>query len=213
MERDDKKQTTFNRRSFLKLSAEATLAFGVVGGLSMVSVEGDYIRPPGAVAAKEFTERCMRCGACAEVCPTRAITLMDLSLDLKNIGTPVIDYRLGGCTAWRGECMRCIEVCPTKALSPVKPLEKKIGIAKVRTNECVNCMVCYRWCPVEGAVLFPNLDGGEPYTRERDIPEKIKLKDSPYKPWIDTDKCVGCGLCAHYCIPQCIEMLPPKEGE
>ncbi|SKA67477.1 4Fe-4S dicluster domain-containing protein [Desulfobaculum bizertense] len=211
MPQESKKKTALSRRSFLKFSAEATVAFGVVGGLSFASTERSYIRPPGAISAKEFSERCMRCGACAEVCPTRAITLLDLTTDIKNMGTPVVDYHLGGCTAWRGECMRCIDVCPTKALSPKAPLERKMGTAQIRTNECVNCMVCYRWCPIEGAVLFPNPNGGAPFVREKDIPEKIKVKNSPYKPWIDTEKCVGCGLCAHYCIAECIDMEALKE--
>ena len=208
-EMNEKKTTKLGRRSFLKYALEGSLAFGVVGAMSAVSVPGAHIRPPGAVNAKEFTSKCMRCGACVEVCPSHCLDLLDLSLDIKNIGTPIIDTSRGGCLAWKEECLRCVDVCPTKALDFSVPLaNQKLAEVRIREPECVNCMVCFRWCPVEGAVLFPDPDGGKPFTREEQIPTRYKGVKSPYKPYIDPDKCIGCGLCAHYCIPQCIDFKP-----
>lgn len=201
------KKFACSRRNFLKYSLEASLAFSIVGAVSAVSARADYVRPPGAIRPEEFTSKCIRCGACQEVCPTKAIRLVGLTRDMTNMDTPYIDPSFGGCIAWKTTCLDCVQVCPTRALSPQTPLTQALGYAHVREKECVNCMVCFRWCPIEGAVHFPNPDGGS-YEREQDIPLKIKMKDSPYKPWIDKDKCVGCGLCAHYCIVPCIDLLP-----
>jgi ferredoxin-type protein NapG len=206
----EKKKHVVSRRDMLKLSVESFLAFLAVGTVSVATARADYVRPPGALSPDKFTSTCMRCGACEEVCPTKAIQLVDISRDLINTGTSHIDYRYGGCTAWKTTCLRCVQACPTNALAPQDPI-KPIGVARVRQKECVNCMACFQWCPIEGAVRFPNPHGGS-FIHKDDIPTELKLRDSPYKPWVDTEKCVGCGLCAHYCIVPCIDLLPRERG-
>lgn len=203
----EKEPHVVSRRDLLKLSIESSLAFLAVGAVSVATTKADYVRPPGAISPERFTSACIRCGACAEVCPTKALRLVDISRDLIDTGTPRINCRYGGCIAWKTTCLRCVDACPTQALSPKDPLRRPIGVARIREKECVNCMVCFRWCPIEGAVLFPN-PHGRAFIHENDIPTELKLKDSRYKPWIDKDKCVGCGLCAHYCIVPCIDLLP-----
>lgn len=199
-----------NRRKFLIYTAEAGVMFGLVGAVPLMSGEHQYLRPPGSVKDDTFYKACIKCGACVSACPTKAVTQLDLSWDVKNIGTPVIDITNGGCTAWGEPCLKCIEACPTDVLSEVKNIkEEKIGIGVIRKEECVNCMVCFIRCPYEGVVLFPNPDDPQkPYTKENKIPTDIKLKDSPLKPYIVEDKCIGCGLCAHYCPPRVIDMIP-----
>ncbi|WP_145923245.1 4Fe-4S dicluster domain-containing protein [Sulfurospirillum halorespirans] len=204
------KKMNFNRRKFLIYSAEAGAMFGLVGAVPLMSGEHHYLRPPGAIKDDTFYKACIKCGACVSACPTKAVTLIDLCWDVKNIGTPIIDIKNGGCIAWGKECLLCVKACPTDVLSVVKDLkEEKLGLAIIKEEECVNCMVCFLHCPIEGVVLFPNPEvPDKPYTKERDIPTKIKLKDSPLKPYIVKDKCIGCGLCAHYCPPRCIDMIP-----
>jgi len=57
----------------------------------------------GTIAARVDVERCTGCGACVDVCPAGAISLVD--------GTAVIDTR--SCTA----CSLCVHECPTDAIS------------------------------------------------------------------------------------------------
>ncbi len=203
-----KSSSEITRRRFLKYAFEAGIAVGLVASVNSLSRGGNYIRPPGSVLPEEFTSKCMRCSVCVEVCPSRAIRMQDLTWDLKNISTPVIDTEFGGCTHWEKECLKCAESCPTGALDKTL-VKKSYKMASVNLNAegCVNCMVCFEKCPVEGAVLFPN-PGGEPFSSIKDIPTEQRLVNSKHKPYINSDKCVGCGLCVHYC-PQKIMNINP----
>jgi len=204
----EKKRNKMSRRDFIKYGIEAAAMAGIVGGVASFPTRSDYIRPPRAVDASEFTSLCMRCGVCVEVCPTKAVSLLGLLLDVKNMSTPVIASEFGGCTAWRDGCNACSEACPTGALDPVLPLEKvKLGDVEIKHESCVNCMVCFNVCPVEGAVLFPNPDGA-PFKTHTDIPTLLKLVSSPLKPYIDNARCVGCGLCVHACPEKIMDHLP-----
>jgi len=197
------------RRTFIRYGLEAGLMIGLVGGLSVIPTNASYLRPPRAIKEANFSLNCIKCGNCVEVCPTSALEQMDLSLDLKNLGTPVLNPKHGGCIAWNdGSCQKCADACPSGALSPEMVLKnQRLGVATIRKNGCINCMLCFQKCPIPGAVLFPNSEG-LPYTRDYDIPTHLKLVDSPVKPIIDPDKCVGCGLCAHYCPPRVIDLKP-----
>lgn len=199
------------RREFFRYSAEAGLVVGLAGACLGLSSHRDYVRPPGAVQEDRFFRKCIKCGVCVEVCPSTALDFVGLGLDLKNLGTPKLNVRHGGCIAWKEPCLKCIEACPTGAL--VKPQdigEVRIGSAFIRQNECVNCMMCFQECPVKGAVLFPNPEG-VPYDAVKDIPHVLYTTHSPLKPYIDNDMCTGCGLCAHICPVDCIDITPERE--
>ncbi len=85
------RKTGISRRRFLRFGLEAVAAAGCVGAASALAHNGSYVRPPGA--AEKLTGLCIRCGACVEACPERALKQLDLSLDFFNLGTPVLNYR------------------------------------------------------------------------------------------------------------------------
>ncbi len=55
-------------------------------------------------------------------------------------------------------------------------------------TKCIKCGVCLMYCPVNSI---------------------IKLEDGSFE--ITYDYCKGCGICAHECRKQAIEMQPVKE--
>jgi ferredoxin-type protein NapG len=183
----------------------------LVGATGLLPRRAVYVRPPGAADEKELHRKCIKCGACVEVCPTRALDQVDLDLDIKNLGTPIVNPRHGGCIAWKQDCLRCIDVCPTDALVRFPDLMVlKIGLAGLDREKCVNCMLCLDKCPIEGAILFPNPQG-LPFKRDAEIPSQLKRFNSSLKPYVDEDSCVGCGLCVYYCPVKVMYLAPPAD--
>ncbi|MDR2503931.1 MAG: 4Fe-4S binding protein [Deltaproteobacteria bacterium] len=198
------------RRKFISfgLAAGAGLA---LAGLGALWPERPFVRPPRALPGGDFAARCLRCGACVQVCPTRALALLDLEADFRHVGVPWLEARRGGCTAWQDGCRLCAAACPSGALDPAMPLTV-VGVASFPEKLCTNCMLCLRRCPVPGAVYFPNPEGGPPWSKEQEkqIPAPLRSVHSSIKPVIDQSLCVGCGLCAAVCAPKIIRLFPPS---
>lgn len=157
------------------------------------------IRPPGSVPEDLFLERCARCGACINGCPTGG-----LQFDLLSFLTPKLVSRVGGCERY---CNRCGQICPTHVIRNLPISEKefaKIGTAIIDRNRCLawrhnqSCLVCDEACPY-GAIYF----------RISEF-EGIKMG----RPIVDRKLCIGCGLCESRCPlagPSAIVVYP--EGE
>jgi hydrogenase-4 component H len=58
-------------------------------------------------------EKCIGCGACANACPPRLISIIDQNT------RRTIEFALGRCTY----CARCAEVCPEDAITMTKEFE------------------------------------------------------------------------------------------
>ena len=199
---------TTSRRHFLRYALEGAGMVALVGATGLLPGKGNYMRPPGAANERELSRKCVKCGACVEVCPTRTLEQLDLSLDVRNLGTPILNPRHGGCVAWKQECQRCVDACPTDALVRLPDIRAaRIGLVGLDREKCVNCMLCFQKCPIEGALLFPNPQG-PPFKRDKDIPSQLKLFNSPLKPYVVEDKCVGCGLCVHACPVKVMYLTP-----
>lgn len=160
----------------------------------MISIKRRYnpgpIRPPGAIEENEFLARCITCGACISVCPENALHPCTIGEDgLETWNSPKLVPRLGYC---REDCTRCSEACPTGALLPVKAEQKpkiRIGQAVVDRSRCrpwmheFPCGICIKQCPynaIKEEVVVTE-------TRKWTVPE------------VDRRKCVGCGVCEHFC--------------
>lgn len=138
------------------------------------------LRPPGAVAEREFLLRCIKCNKCAQVCPYGSIQMAPLFSGAR-FGTPEIFARATPCYV----CMKCPPVCPTGALDNHLTQKEKVrmGTAVIDTEKClpysgVICRACFERCPI--------------------YREAITLKDEIY-PQVHEDKCLGCGICEHVC--------------
>jgi ferredoxin-type protein NapG len=149
------------------------------------------LRPPGTLHELLLVKHCTSCGLCVEACPADAIFLLgeDWGAAAK---TPAIDARKQPCVLCSG--LQCSNVCPSGALLPTfVNHDVRMGTARVDTTTCLTyqgtaCTKCKDRCPQEGALSFD--DGG-------------RLQ-------VDPEKCVGCGLCEHFCPtePQSIRAIP-----
>lgn len=140
------------------------------------------LRPPGALTEQGLADTCVRCGACVEVCPRRAIHPLGEEYG-DRAGTPYIAAREAPCVLCHG--LMCTTSCPSGALRPVeRPEDVRMGVAEVVARRCLAhngqpCRVCVDRCPVPGALVLD--DKGLPQV---------------------TSACTGCGLCEYYCPTQ-----------
>jgi polyferredoxin len=196
----------FSRRQFLGTMAGGVVALGVFGvGFRHKNDAAALIRPPGALAEKEFLDRCIRCLECVRICESNGACLQPagLELNLLNLWTPVAEMRGGYCEY---NCNLCGEVCPTDAIVALSLEEKQktfIGLAYFDKNLCIpyarneDCLVCEEHCPLpEKAIKFD--------LREVETPEGA-LRQVKF-PCVDRKLCIGCGICETKCP------LPGKAG-
>ncbi len=144
------------------------------------------LRPPGAADEEQFTGLCIRCGNCAQACPSDIIHPDFGASGIPGLFSPALRFDEDYC---REDCFRCVTVCPSGALSRL-PLTKKresiIGLAQVDLNICLlakgrECTACIRHCPYDALVMH-SPDGG--FSNE---------------PRLDPEKCNGCGACEAVC--------------
>lgn len=187
-----------NRRQALALALTATGSIGAGFALKGSSAQAapPPLRPPGAIAEKDFLAACIRCFQCGSVCPNQSIRFAGMGKGLARAYTPLIRAREQACIL----CMRCTQACPTDALTPIADnpdailKNVKMGTAKVNTDLCYSyngriCGVCFYACPFPGKAL------------------KLQLYAQPV---IDETQCVGCGGCERACIhlPQAVRVFP-----
>jgi MauM/NapG family ferredoxin protein len=154
------------------------------------------LRPPGALQGDAFEEACVRCFKCSSACPNDCISFFNLRDGLSKAFLPFIRARERGCTL----CGECADACPTGALKPFTANREgwkasvSMGKARVDKGQCYSfagrtCGACYRACPLAGEAI------------------KIGMFETP---WVQTEACVGCGLCEQSClhIPQAIRVIP-----
>jgi ferredoxin-type protein NapF len=140
------------------------------------------IRPPGALAERNFTSICTGCGECFKVCPNNALQPAFLEAGLAGLYTPRLVPRQGYCEEF---CNFCGKVCPTGAIRYL-PVEKKrlvrIGLARIDKARCIAwdkekvCLVCNEQCSYQAIT-----------------------GDEKKRPRIDEEKCTGCGICENKC--------------
>ncbi len=160
--------------------------------------EVPWLRPPGAIAERDFLDTCYRCGACVDACPASAITPLR-SPDDELSETPAIRPAAAACVVCEG--LQCTHACPSGALLPLDdPHLIRMGIAEVNASACVrsrdeSCTECVDKCPLGPAAIRFN-DEGPPEV----LPPLVGGEGG----------CIGCGVCEFYCptTPKAIVVKP-----
>lgn len=163
------------------------------------------IRPPGSVAEDEFLRRCIKCDQCIRVCPTNVLQPATFEAGLEGLWTPVLMFKMGWCEL---NCTLCSQVCPTGAIREISIAEKlgaspfeaagpvKLGTAFYDQGRCLpwamdtSCVVCEEVCPVSPKAIF---------TRNVKVTDRWGKELELKRPYIDPEKCIGCGICEHEC--------------
>lgn len=174
-------------------SEKVTRRTFVIGGIALIAgvaagaaaspcaAEANVLRPPGALAERDFMARCIKCERCVSVCPTNIVEPMGIERGLLQARTPLLNFSHGSCTF----CDLCREVCPTAAIGEVDPdvpREGRIGVAVLHEDRCLaflqadSCGVCVDACAYK-ALSF----------------------DESRRPVVDEAKCNGCGECVRIC--------------
>ena len=201
-----------DRRDFLRSALGYGAALAAALSLAPPTGKGAVVRPPGAVDPRQFTLLCLRCGQCAQVCPTKAIELMSAG-PIEEIGLPRVTGQPGPCTF----CYECNEICPTQVLDlgTVTDLQQsgrqlKLGTAFLAHPErCIKCDRCDEACPYK--VAENDLTGeGEQVMRYRKLLEPISEGALEREIARLEDYCRGCGHCVNAC-PTDVLVLKPSD--
>ena len=122
------------------------------------------------------------CTFCADVCPTKAITIETKPKFLAKIDLQLCNY-----------CGKCVPPCPTKAIQVQKPFTGELVIDQ---NICQGCRVCIDICPAK--VLY--------------MPKPAKVGERVDKVALEKDFCIYCNACVQACPTNAIKMERKKVG-
>ena len=199
-----------SRRRFLVSSVRTAGAAALMGlGVGLysrqsVSLSAEALRPPGALAEKDFNSACVRCGLCVRDCPFDTLSLAKLG-DPATLGTPYFTAREVPCEMC--DDIPCVKACPTGALDhSLEDIDNaRMGLAVLLDEEtCLNfkglrCDVCYRICPaIDQAITLEHVSN-------------VRTgKHAMFIPTVHSEHCTGCGKCEHGCVLEeaAIKVLP-----
>lgn len=172
--------------------------------------DATLVRPPGALAERSFLASCIRCYRCQDVCDTGAIRFFTEERG-RYFHTPYVDASKAACNL----CMECTQVCPTGALQPMRQRDRAaVRMASVELNEDLCLSYKAKQARYQQRLL---LELGRDPTEARVADERRGICGECYMvcplrerairyepgaflaPIIDTDHCVGCGLCEEIC--------------
>ncbi len=203
-----------SRRGFLSAGVlgTATAALTVTTDNAANANRPRPLRPPGSVPEEEFLDLCIRCGECFKVCPGPVLHPDGLIHGIESLWTPVAKPEHAGC---HQDCNFCTQVCPTGAIQPLDLLVKRkshMGLAVINEQTCLpfrendreDCDICFQECVAAGYNAIEMRPIDLPVDRaelesfgfsDGEIDEMSTIK----APFVNTDTCVGCGICTFRC--------------
>lgn len=208
---ETKQQVDITRRTVVTTVAAGLVAVPLMRAEVGVKKGSDptLVRPPGSVNEEDFLSRCIRCGACMNVCPNNALHPTFMQAGFEGIWSPMLVPKIGYCEP---TCVLCTHVCPTGAIDELDEKEKawvplkgqaktsgapiRIGTAFFDYGRCLpwamatECIVCEEWCPTSPKAIY-----FEPVEVQNRTGEFVMLK----RPHLDPKLCVGCGACTFAC--------------
>ena len=188
--------TDAGRRRFMVQTAQGAAAAASVGLLWHVLLAQQAqaatpLRPPGALAERDFAAACIKCGLCVDACPYDTLKLATLG-EMVLSGTPTFVPRDVPC--YMCSDIPCARACPTGALDArMKDINAaRMGLAVIDAENCLShlglrCEVCWRVCPVRDKAITLQL-------QQRGI-----SKHAMFVPIVHSDACTGCGVCEKRC--------------
>ncbi|NCS64956.1 MAG: ferredoxin-type protein NapG [Hydrogenophilales bacterium CG03_land_8_20_14_0_80_62_28] len=202
--------SSVTRRDFMVKTAQGA-ALAASGGLlwayllrQEAKAQPYALRPPGALAERDFNATCIKCGQCVNACPPHILKLAPSGGD-QPIGMPFFQPRTGACIMCPD--IPCVKACPTGALAPeLKDINKsRMGLAVIDIENCLSwkglrCEICYRDCPIRGKAIVLETN-----------PRGLSLH-AMFRPIVNSDACTGCGICERSCPTDqaAIRILPHK---
>ena len=190
-----------SRRRFLVDTARTACGVALFGmgmgfyGLHQAEARPPHaLRPPGALADRQFLAACLRCGQCVRACPYRTLRLARPE-DPVPTGTPYFVAREIPCELC--ENRPCVRACPSGALDPLLTdiYQARMGLAVLIDHEtCLNfqglrCDVCYRTCPlIDKAITLDTQHN------------RRSGKHTLFLPVVHSRYCTGCGKCEKACV-------------
>jgi ferredoxin-type protein NapG len=198
-----------SRRRFVVQTAQGVAAASCVGLLWHVLLTQQAraatpLRPPGAIAERNFAAACIKCGLCVQACPFDTLKLATLGEAVLS-GTPTFAPRDVPC--YMCPDIPCAKACPTGALDrAMKDIDAaRMGLAVVDQENCLSyrglrCEVCWRACPVRNRAITLQVQ-----------PRGIS-KHAMFVPVVHSDACTGCGICEKRCPTEvaAIRIVDPK---
>lgn len=197
------------RRRFVVQTAQGAAAAACVGLLWHVLLAQQAraatpLRPPGALAERDFAAACIKCGLCVDACPYDTLKLAALGEAVLS-GTPAFVPREVPC--FMCPDIPCVRACPTGALDRgMKDIDAaRMGLAVVDAETCLShrglrCEVCWRACPVRDRAISLQ-------------PQQRGLsKHAMFVPVVHSQACTGCGICEKRCPTElpAIRVVDPK---
>jgi len=154
-------------------------------------LEPDTIRPPWAIEASQFIEKCIRCDDCITACPEKIINRGDG-------GYPEINFLKGECTF----CSKCADACEAGAFRnrSTEKLDSSIQSSKPWTLQVSFATTCLSLNAVVCRSCSDNCD-------EQAINFKLKLGGIS-EPLFTQEVCTGCGACVSVCPVRAVQIKP-----
>lgn len=204
-----------SRRGFITAGVVGATTAAAAKAADVITADADQpkpLRPPGSVPEQEFLDLCISCGECFKVCPGPVLHPAGLEYGLEGLWTPIATPEHAGC---HQDCNFCTQVCPTGAIQPLTLSVKRevhMGLAKVNTTTCLPfdetnreyCDLCFVECEQAGYDAIEMRRIELPVDREEleaqgFTEEEIIAFSTIPAPFVDADKCTGCGICTYRC--------------